>query len=161
MSPAGLPVTQAYPEIQAVQVKTTLEGSIFKPVVNRIQRPPDYYAIDRGKQVSGIAPNIIHSLDAAAMMLTVEAATEQGLTHFLMIHDSYGTHAAEASKLSRLLRATFMKMYSGNTVLTNLHSDFTSNIDSECLREGEAMPEMPSVGSLELSQIQDAAYFFA
>src|SRR5262249_14429324 len=42
---------------------------------------------DRKAHISGIAPNVVHSLDASAMMLTVVAAKREGITHFLANHD--------------------------------------------------------------------------
>lgn len=62
------------------------------------------------KQAQGASPNIIHSLDAAHLMLTVHRADFPITT----IHDSYGCLLADMPKLYKLLRETFVELYEVN-----------------------------------------------
>ena len=56
--------------------------------------------MDRRKHELGIAPNFIHSLDAAHLFMTCDSANKAGLT-FSAIHDSYWTHPNNVEKLSK------------------------------------------------------------
>lgn len=162
-APSGLPVQQAYPRFLDRQIDTMLAGKIR--CYTHYQEP----AIDEQgvsllnptKQVSGIAPNIIHSLDASAMMLTVVKARAEGIDHFLMVHDSFGCHMADAPRMSQIVRETFTAMYSGSTVLDNLVADLVANIDLKALPEGKEIPVAPTQGDLNINLVLESKYFFA
>jgi hypothetical protein len=64
----------------------------------------------KGKQAQGAAPNIIHSLDAAHMMLIVNRADFPVTT----VHDSFGCHLADMPNLFRIVRETFVELYEHN-----------------------------------------------
>jgi len=104
---------------------------------------------------NGLCPNFIHSLDAAAMLKTVCNASEKGVTHFQMIHDSYGTHAADAPIMATTLRETFVDMFSED-VLGRLHSDLQALLPDDVL-----LPDPPAKGNLEVDNLLEADYFFA
>lgn len=56
--------------------------------------------IDARKQESGIAPNVIHSMDACHLRMTVNHAHDAyGIESFALIHDSFGTIPADAGSL--------------------------------------------------------------
>jgi len=54
-----------------------------------IKQSPKGAGIDLVKQRLAVAANVIHSLDAAHMMLTVVALHAAGLADYAMVHDSY------------------------------------------------------------------------
>ena len=62
----------------------------------------------KGKQSQGASPNIIHSLDAAHLMMTVHRADFPVTT----IHDSFGCLLSDMPKLFTLIRETFVELYS-------------------------------------------------
>ena len=62
-APSGFPVLQAYSKMTTKQIVTKLNGQIFKP---RLQEETDVF--DGSKQANGIAPNVVHSWDAAALL---------------------------------------------------------------------------------------------
>lgn len=62
---------------------------------------------NREAHATNAAPNFIQSLDAAHLMLTVNAAKGVGIDAFAMIHDCYGTHAGDAETLATTLRDAF------------------------------------------------------
>jgi DNA-directed RNA polymerase len=80
---------------------------------DRLHLPPRREAnkLDGRKQVQALSPNFVHSLDAAALMLTICTAQDRGLTAFAAIHDSYGTLAADMQTLLDTLRECFVRMY--------------------------------------------------
>ncbi len=162
-APNGLPVQQAYQAMTMHRIDTMLAGG----VPCRLQ----YQAASTGangtkllnpkKQISGIAPNIIHSLDASALMLTVCKALKEGIDHFLMVHDSFGCHMADAPRLSHIIRETFVEMYSGSTVLDRLVADLMSNINTSALPASKELPAQPAEGSLDITEVLSSEYFFA
>ncbi len=54
-----------------------------------------------------IAANFVHSLDAAHLVLTVDALAAAGLAHFHVVHDAFGVHAADVDALAAALRQQF------------------------------------------------------
>jgi hypothetical protein len=61
-------------------------------LAGKITRPSSYtprHRPDRVKQANAVAPNFVHSLDAAALMMTVALASREGVDNFGMVHDSY------------------------------------------------------------------------
>jgi DNA-directed RNA polymerase, mitochondrial len=159
-SPVGFPVVQPYYKSTLKQVETTFDGIRFKPSVYTPTTD-----IDPKQQISGISPNIIHSLDAAAMMLTVCASIDEGITHFAMVHDSYGTHAADAERLARITREQFVNMYTAHDVLADIEDSVLMYaemcVDYEDGGEPVERPPRPKVGTLDLTQVIDSKYFFA
>jgi len=120
-TPTGFLVQQSYYLYDVKRIETRLGGSIslkdgvrywqsgtkrtlFNDVVNS-----GY--IDKTKQVSGIAPNFIHSLDASHLMFSVEAASQQGIDSFALVHDSLGTHAGRTEEFSQILIRQFYRLY--------------------------------------------------
>ncbi|QRI64883.1 hypothetical protein JQ506_07795 [Shinella sp. PSBB067] len=97
-TPSGFPVFQFYPEMKQKRLNTLLFGERFAPRVS--EELPDQ--IDARRQVNGVAPNFVHSLDASALVLTVCAAVDKGINKFAMIHDSYGTTAHHSAILPYL-----------------------------------------------------------
>lgn len=133
-APSGFPVFQAYPEMRKEQIKTFLLGNRFDPAL-QVLVPGQ---IDKRRQVNGVAPNFVHSLDAAAMIGTVNLATDRGLSKFAMIHDSYGTTAGKAAALAEALRDAFVDMYEQNDVLEQFRqSALPTDLRSE-------IPDQPS-----------------
>jgi DNA-directed RNA polymerase len=153
MTPVGLPVQQCYKKEKMQRINTTVAGGCRLRV--RIAEETD--KLDTMRQANGIAPNFVHSLDAAHMMRTINKCSEAGVTHFAMIHDSYGTHAADALKMAELLREGFIEIHEFN-VLEKLKQDLELQLSEE---NAELIPALPSPGTLDLEQIHDSIYFFA
>ncbi len=77
------------------RVKTKLFGEITYLTVRE-----NSDEVAQAKQANAMSPNFVHSLDSSAMMLTIDAALDEGITNFAMIHDSYGTLATDTERLS-------------------------------------------------------------
>ena len=63
--------------------------------------------LDPRKQSNGVAPNVVHSLDAAGLVLTVNESWKRGLYDFAMIHDSFATHSNNCETLASSLLDSF------------------------------------------------------
>lgn len=147
----GFRVRQEYIKWKEQQVRTILAGSIRRTPVVRL--PTDN--LDPIKQANAIAPNVVHSLDAAALMITVAQAASDGMESFAMIHDSYGTLAADCSLLASCCRQSFVKLYEAQDVVQSLHEQFAAQVAAD-----DALTP-PDKGTLEVSDVLASDYFFA
>jgi DNA-directed RNA polymerase len=152
-TPSGFVVTQHYRELANNRIKTKFCGSIVV-----FQTLDEGDKIDAPKQASAIAPNFVHSLDASAMMLTLSEGRAQGIKSWAMIHDSYGTHAADTDALANILRMAFVKMYEEHDVLTEFRDAVAATLTPE---QAAKLPPVPKSGKLDLSAVLEAEYFFA
>jgi len=151
-TPAGFPVLQEYRESIGTRVETHIGGRSVRITTNL-----EGTKLDSRRQALGISPNFIHSCDAAHLMLTVCTALENGIADFAMIHDSYGTYAADTDVLAASLRAAFNEQYS-REVLTDFRNELAAQLPAEVAVE---LPELPPNGDLDLSLVEKSLYFFA
>ena len=148
-SPAGFPVIQDYRVQKFERVVTVFGGVRYRAGLER-----DTEKIDRKRSSNAISPNFIHSLDASHLMLTVNACLAEGITSFGMVHDSYGTHAGYVDTMSRLLRKTFIEMYSDD-----VFGKFRQAVIDQ--NPGQEVPALPPPGNLDLAGVASSCYFFA
>jgi len=114
----------------------------------------DKQKIDVRKQVDGIVAHLVHSMDAAHMMRTINRLHAEGIRHFAMVHDSYGVHACDVELLNRVLREEFVRIYS-EPVLQNF-------LDQQRkAHPGISLPDPPQTGDLDIQQVLSSPYFFA
>jgi DNA-directed RNA polymerase len=144
-APSGFVVIQDYRDLSEHRIETRFCGSI---ITFRSGEPA---GIDGARQASAVAPNFVHSLDASALVLTIGRCLDEGIASFAMIHDSYGTHAADTDRMASLLREEFVRVYQEHDVLQEFHDANTA--------EGVEPP--PAKGSLDLTQVLASEYFFA
>ena len=114
------------------RIKTKIGDSIVKLNISE-ESTTD---LDKPKQKSAISPNYVHSLDAAALMKTVNGCLAQNIGNFAMIHDSYGTHTADSVALAATLRRTFVEMFGGEGVnpLEQWKNEVLAPCPSRCWR---------------------------
>jgi DNA-directed RNA polymerase len=151
-SPQGLPVLQAYRTVRAERIKVHWGGQRIDLVV-----AVDEESINRRAQVNGIAPNFVHTLDAAHLMATVNELGKHDVHHVAVIHDSFGVHAADAPLLSWVLRKTFIDQYTPD-VLARFRDELAEQLPEELRAE---LPPLPKLGTLDLSLLAGAEYMFA
>lgn len=149
LTPAGLLVRQAYSSRKKKMIRTELYGSILKVTVNI-----DQDTLDAQRQVNGICPNFIHSLDAACLMLYLNKCKEAGITSFMTVHDCYGTLAPDTDTSAKLLREAFVEIYR-QPILENFTSDVLLNIPEET-----ELPDLPAKGELDIEDVLVSDYFF-
>ena len=141
ITPSGFPVYQYYQKIEMHRINSKLLGKTQL----RINRDGD--KADPHRHRNGIAPNFIHSNDAAHLHLVTVSASRYNLS-LAMIHDDYGTHAADADLLYGIIRTEFVNMYTVNDPL----QDFADRYD---------LPKPPEKGNLDLNLVLDSPYFFS
>jgi DNA-directed RNA polymerase len=152
-TPVGFPVMQAYVDTSKRRIETAINGrTVFLTMYQ------DTDKLDRRKQSQGIAPNYVHSCDAAHMMLTVVRAKQVGIHNFAMIHDSFGTTAGDVEDLYHVVRESFVEMYEEIPVLENFRDDIIQQLSEKNL---EKMDPLPARGDLDLTQVCNSRYCFA
>ena len=102
---------------------------------------------------NGIAPNFVHSLDAAHMQRVALRCKAEGIKHFAMIHDDFGTHALDADKFNLIIREEFVKMYEDQDWMQLFYDDYTA--------KGFKLPLPPKMGKFDIKEVLKSRYFFA
>lgn len=109
VSPLGFVVCQNKFKLQGTSINTRL-GS--KKIRLDVQRLGD--ATDIKKQSNALLPNIIHSLDATHLAMTLLSAKHAGIQDIGSIHDCLLCHPNDAAEMSRIVRHQFVKLYQRN-----------------------------------------------
>ena len=100
--------------------------------------------VDKARHKAATAPNLIHSLDASLLHLTVTRFDNP----IALIHDSVLCRATDMTVLSTLVRETYMNLFAKQDYLT----EFAQQIGAET--------DPPIIGDLEPSTVIDSTYFF-
>jgi DNA-directed RNA polymerase len=142
-TPDGFPATQVYFDSEITRIRTMLHGVVQIRVAVETEKP------DRAKHQTAMAPNFVHSMDATHMRRIALAAQAEGITDLAMIHDDYGTHAANAARLYDIIREEFLRMYEDHNPLADLVSQYPD------------LPPPPEPGSLDLREVLKSQYAFS
>ena len=145
-TPTGLEVTNLYFKKTARKVRTNL-GQRYH--VSYVQEPTPEISSRRQRQT--ITANFTHSYDAALMVETICHATD--VSHFSMVHDSYGCHAADLPKLAKAVRKSAATLFDRDVL-----AEFRNGL---CEQLPEAMlPEPPKLGNMLPTSVLTSLYFF-
>jgi DNA-directed RNA polymerase len=142
-SPSGFPASQAYFDYAELRVHSQLAGCARIRVRQEIDEP------DATQHSNGLAPNFVHSMDAAHLHLASSQCARRGIDALAMIHDDYGTHAAKAQELYEVIRSTFVQMYLDNDPIQEFKSLYPM------------IPDPPKPGSLEITDVLRSKFFFS
>lgn len=104
---------------------------------------------DARAYASGIAPNVVHSYDAAHMSFVITRF--DGC--FGAVHDSFSTHASDVDDLLDITKGTFIGMYA----MDSWFDDFKDRIMKH--KDTFTLPN-PELGSYNVESVLDADYFF-
>ena len=100
--------------------------------------------VDRNRHKAATAPNLIHSLDASLLHLSVERFDAP----IALIHDSVLSRATDMLLLAIIVRETYMHLFAERDYLT----DFAAQIGAET--------KPPIIGDLKPESVIDSTYFF-
>lgn len=140
----GFPVIQKIHRQEVERINTAIGKLSIRTTI------PD--SIDIRKMRSGVAPNYVHSLDAALLGDTVLRLHRVGCTKFHMIHDSYGVPARFVPDLNREVRESFIDLFETDP-LTNWYYQVKS--------QHEVLPEDVMINTLDLQDVRDSHYIFS
>ena len=104
----------------------------------------DKNEVDLNRHKAATAPNLIHSLDASLLHLSIERFSHP----IALIHDSVLTRAVDMDELSTIIRETYMHLFAEHDYLT----EFAAQIGAET--------EPPIIGDLKPETVIDSTYFF-
>ncbi len=139
VTPSGFVVHQKLNKKKVVRLQLQLLGSceIYAAV-------GDEDEVDLNHHKNATAPNLIHSLDASLLHLSVLRFDAP----IALIHDSVLCRATDMSSLSSIVRETYMHLFAEHDYL----KDFASHIGAET--------KPPIVGDLEPESVIESTYFF-
>ncbi|SFQ07608.1 DNA-dependent RNA polymerase [Nitrosomonas cryotolerans] len=106
LTPLGFPVCQDKFKLGGSSVTASL-GT--KKITIGVERLGD--GVESSKQKSSLLPNLIHSLDATHLAMTLLDAKASGVTDIGSIHDCLLCHPNDAVILSQSVRETFVELY--------------------------------------------------
>jgi len=139
-------------DFPVVQWKVETKKKEIRTVLGRLSIRMSKSNINKRQQKNGIAPNLIHSLDATLMYLTVEKLKERGVNDFMLIHDSFGVPANEVAKLNLAVRESFVELFHEDPLFMWVAQVMPHLVESS----GEVM-----INTLELEDVMDSTYFFS
>ena len=138
-TPSGFVVTQRLMKKETENVELQLLGRLRMTVATG-----DSDKVDLMHHKNATAPNLIHSLDASLLHLSVLCFDAP----IALIHDSVLCRATDMGILSTLVRKTYMHLFAEHDYL----SDFAQQIGAET--------EPPIIGDLEPENVIESTYFF-
>lgn len=154
-APCGLPVLQEYKERVGKKIEVHFGGQRVMLTVAE-----DTNKLSVRRQVSGIAPNFVHSLDSSHLIGTVNLGLDNGLEHFCVIHDSFATHACDTSMLNAVLREAFVQQYRVD-VLGKFREEIIEQLTITAPELVTRIPPCPRAGRLDLEAVRESEFFFA
>lgn len=110
--------------------------------------------IDNRKMVSGIAPNVIHSLDAVLLAMVVKELREvYDVKSFHFIHDQYGVPINKVKILSKVTREKFYELFNSdplNYIVTQMYKGNNPRNINDVL-----------INTLDIKEVLDSKYLFS
>lgn len=144
-TPSGFPASQAYYEVNEHRINTRLAGTeTIRLVVLSEKDTPD-----RNRHASGLAPNFVHSLDAAHLHRVAARCATAGIGSLMAVHDDYGTHAADAHALFNIIREEFAAMYTENDPVMDFFNKYP------------IVGQPPAKGTLDIQEVLKSDFFFS
>lgn len=166
-TPCGFTVRHFYGQDRRKRVGIMLDGTRVQLTLTEKTAK-----LSTKEQTSGIAPNFIHSLDAATLTLCLKLCREAGIEEFSSVHDAYGTHAANMDALSTLLREAFIEVHRHDVLGEFRAACARVLVDALVVKNGmdpleafqkadKMLPQPLETGSLDIEAVADSPYFFA
>jgi DNA-directed RNA polymerase len=152
VTPAGFAVSQQYLKRKQKLVSMRLGTKKFQIKSSRSDSK-----MDSMKMGNAIAPNFVHSIDAAHLVRSVDIAAENGIEDFSMIHDSFGCHASDVDVLVASLKEAAIQIHS-----VDMLQEFRDNISSTMPANWvDKLPPVPVKGTLVLEDLRASDFFFS
>jgi DNA-directed RNA polymerase len=153
-TPTGLPWSNRYHERIEKRVNLWLSDAYVRVRVTDGHKPQ----IDKDGAANGVAPNFVHALDAAHLLLTASTSAREGITNLATVHDSFGCLAPQATRFNAIIREQFVQMYEQHDVLAEVLTAAKRDLTEH---NWERLPDVPAYGPLNLREVLDAEYAFA
>jgi DNA-directed RNA polymerase len=148
VSPLGFVVAQDYPDYTACTVRTTL---LRKTRMWQIRERTEKRS--RRKHLDAMAPNWVHHLDVAGLMMTVLRLKGSGVDTVATVHDAIAVLAADSVTLAKDLRLAWCELFEGDPV-ASLRKQIEARI-------GKKLPPPPDYGTMAPAELLRSPYFFS
>jgi DNA-directed RNA polymerase len=122
-SPSGMPCENRYQKSK-YKVVQCLRGSV-RVAQHKIADGVSDRARKK-KVLQSAAANFTHSLDAAHLIKTVNAAASEGIIDILTVHDCFYCLAPQAERLQKIIMEQLSAMYKNNDPLADLRNQNVS-----------------------------------
>jgi DNA-directed RNA polymerase len=139
----------SFPVLQKVHVQD--ETRVSTPIGKLTIRTTSPL-LKASSMISGIAPNYIHSLDAALLSTTVMKLKDDGCVNFHLIHDSYAVPINYVANLNKRVRESFIELFQ-----TNPLQQFVEQVNPTY----SIRPEEVLINTLNLDRVLDSKYIFS
>jgi len=139
VTPSGFVVNQRIMKKDTQVVELQLLGRCQLTVAT-----DDTNTVDISRHRAATAPNLIHSLDASLLHLSIDRFDKP----IALIHDSILTQSVDMDELSAIIRETYMHLFAEHDYL----NDFASQIGADT--------EPPIIGDLKPESVINSTYFF-
>jgi DNA-directed RNA polymerase len=156
-TPVGLPWINRYHGAEVSTVELFLRDGGLRRRTRVSVATGDTKEIDKAKAANGVAPNFVHALDAAHLLLVANASALQGIRSIATVHDSFGCLAPQAARFNGIIREQFALMYERDVLKEILEQASCDLTDANQNR----LPELPQYGTLNLKDILNADFAFA
>ena len=164
-TPLGFPVVQRYETNVGKKIKLYLhdrETNIRKrtqvTVVEKREQGGSFDKVDKRKNRTSASPNVIHSMDACHLQMTVlNCIDNYRVRDFFLIHDSFGVMPADCPAMYTAVRQSFVELYSSTCLYSMLRNQVENYLDAPDAAE---LPEIPAKGDLDLNQVLTSQYCF-
>ncbi len=138
ITPSGFIVNQRIMKKEKKDIRLQLLGEC------RLKIAMDNAEADINRHRAATAPNLIHSLDASLLHLSIDKFDKP----IALIHDSVLTQSVDMDELSAIIRETYMHLFAEHDYL----NDFAQQIGAET--------EPPIIGDLKPESVINSTYFF-
>ena len=163
-SDSGFPVLMDYRKSEGKPIYIFL----FDKAVNtrkqaKVTYRRDLTQFDVVKSCNGIAPNFVHSQDAALMQNFICNQLDAGTSEdFFMIHDSFSI-SGDVWDLFEGVRSTFVAMFSGDCLFQQFEEEIRQQLNDPSMVFGtdEKPITIPTKGSLDLEAIRHNDFCFS
>jgi DNA-directed RNA polymerase len=162
VTPTGLPWSNRYHAPLTYRVKLWMHDQGVRRRYEPRVADGCEKAIDKDRAVNGSAPNFVHACDASHLLLTVNAAVQEGITQFALVHDSFGSLPSHAARFQGIIREAFVEMYEQHDVLTEVLQRAKCDLNEHSDRLTElADMRADLTGNLNIKEVLRAQYAFA
>lgn len=150
-TPSGNTIQQSYHTLNRHKVRTLL-GELT------LYREDKVGGLNERKQALASAPNLIHAFDASHVTKTINALeADRAGGSYCMIHDSFGTHAADADRMRDTLRREFAAIY---------QTDWLAEVEAflRAAYPDAAIPpytDFVTLGTFDVSEVLESEFFFS
>jgi DNA-directed RNA polymerase len=157
-TPVGIPWINRYHDSKTKRVELWLSDGgvrVRSSVTVAVGEESD---INKDKAANGVAPNFVHALDAAHLLLVARAAVREGITSIATVHDSFGCLPSRAKRFNAIIREQFAEMYETHDVLAEVLQQAKCDLTDA---NWDKLPDGMEFGNLNIKDILNADFAFA